>query len=113
MYFKRVHRIKTQQNIELITFALTWCANIFVGCSVTPHFFFGRSLPFLSLSIILKNKNNLHMGSFNYTIHIRSNWYMDTGVGDLRVPFLRLILPDLMTYVAKIYQVGLYMLFNI
>ena len=30
---------KTQQNIELMTFALTWCANIFVGCSVTPTFF--------------------------------------------------------------------------
>ena len=30
---------KTQQNIELVTFALTWCANIFVECSVTPTFF--------------------------------------------------------------------------
>ena len=30
---------KTQQNIELMTFALTWCANIFVGRSVTPTFF--------------------------------------------------------------------------
>ena len=30
---------KTQQNIELMTFALTLCANIFVGCSVTPNFF--------------------------------------------------------------------------
>ena len=30
---------KTQQNIERMTFALTWCANIFVGCSVTPLFF--------------------------------------------------------------------------
>ena len=30
---------KTQQNIELMTFALTWCANIFVECSVTPTFF--------------------------------------------------------------------------
>ena len=56
---------KTQQNIELMTFALTWCANIFVGRSVTPTFF-GRSLPFLTLSIILKNKKNLCVGSFNY-----------------------------------------------
>ena len=31
--------LKTQQNIELMTFALTWCANIFVGRSVTPTFF--------------------------------------------------------------------------
>ena len=30
---------KTQQNIERMTFALTWCANIFVGCSVTLTFF--------------------------------------------------------------------------
>ena len=30
---------KTQQNIELMTFALTLCANIFVGYSVTPTFF--------------------------------------------------------------------------
>ena len=30
---------KTQQNIELMTFVSTWCANIFVGCSVTPFFF--------------------------------------------------------------------------
>ena len=30
-----------------------------------PHFFFGRSLPFVILSIILKNKKNLYVGSFN------------------------------------------------
>ena len=57
---------KTQQNIELMTFALTWCANIFVGSSVTPTFFFSRSLPFLTLSIILKHQKNLCVGSFNY-----------------------------------------------
>ena len=56
MYFKRRHRVETHQNIELMTFALTWCANIFVGCSVSPTFFFGRSLPFLILSIILKKQ---------------------------------------------------------
>ena len=53
-----------------------------------PHFFFGSSLPFLILSIILKNKKNLYVGSFNYfsyTIQIGSNWYMDTGVRDLEV----------------------------
>ena len=33
---------------------------------------------------------------------------MDTGVRDLEVVFLSLILADLMTYVAKIYQIGLY-----
>ena len=35
---------------------------------------------------------------------------MDTGVRDLEVAVLRLILPELMTKVAKIYQIGLYML---
>ena len=35
---------------------------------------------------------------------------MDTSVRDLEVAFLKLILPDLMTYVAKIYQIVLYML---
>ena len=34
---------------------------------------------------------------------------MYTGVLDLGAAFLRLILPDLMTYVAKICQIGLYM----
>ena len=53
-----------------------------------PHFFFGRSLPFLILSIILKNEKHLYVGSFNYfsyTIQIGSNWYIDTGVRDLEV----------------------------
>ena len=70
-----------------------------------PLFFFGRSLPFLILHIILKNKKNLCVGSFNYfsyTIQIGSKWYTDPGVRDLEDPFLRLILPDIMTSVAKI-----------
>ena len=65
-----------------------------------PHFFFGRSLPFLTLSIILKNKKDLCVGSFNYfsyTIKKESNRYMDAGVRDLEVVFLRLILADFMT----------------
>ena len=59
-----------------------------------PHFFFGISLPFLILSITLKNKKNLYVGSFNffsYTIQLGSNWYMymDTGVRDLEVAFFK------------------------
>ena len=57
-----------------------------------PSVFFGRSLPFLILSIILKTKKNLYGGSFNYfsyTIQIGSNWYMDTGVRDLKVAFFK------------------------
>ena len=76
-----------------------------------PHFFFGRSFPFMILSIILKNKKNMFVGSFNYfscTIQIGLKWYMDTGVRDLEVAFFRLILHDVMTYVAEIYQIGLY-----
>ena len=79
---------------------------------MTPTFF-GRSVPFLILSIILKNKKicawEVLIISHN-TIQIGSNWYMDTGARDLEVAFLRLILPDLMTSVAKIYQIGLYVL---
>ena len=88
MYFKRAHRVETQQNIELMTFAVTWSANIFVGCSVTPTFF--RQITSFSDSFRYnkKWKQNLYMGSFNYfsyTIQIGSNWYMDTGVRDLEV----------------------------
>ena len=34
---------------------------------------------------------------------------MDRGLRDLEVAFLRLILPDLMAYVAKVYQIVLCM----
>ena len=57
-----------------------------------PHFFFGKSLPFLILSIILKNEKNLYVGSFNffsYTIQTGSNWYIDTGLRDLEVAFFK------------------------
>ena len=59
---------------------------------MTPTFFFGKSLPFPTLFNILKNKKNLCVGSFNYfsyTIEKRSNWYMDTGVRDLKVVFFK------------------------
>ena len=75
-----------------MTFALTSCANIFVGSSVTPTFFSADHFLFLTLSIILKNPKNLCVGSFNYlsyTIKKGSNWYMDTGVRDLEVVFFR------------------------
>ena len=58
---------------------------------MTPTFL-GRSLPFLILSIIPTNQKNLYVGSYNYfsfTVHIRSNWYMDTGVRELEVVFLK------------------------
>ena len=58
---------------------------------MTPTFF-GRSLPFLLLFIILKNRKNLYLGSFNcfsYAIEIGSNWHMDIGVHDLEVAFFK------------------------
>ena len=57
-----------------------------------PQFFFGRSHPFQTLSIILKNKKNMCVGSFNYfsyTVKKGSNWYLDTGVRDLEVVFFK------------------------
>ena len=90
MYFKRAHRVETQQNIELMTFALTLCGEYFGWMLNNALFFFGRSLPFLILSIILKK--NLYVRSFNYfsyTIQTESNWYMDTGVRDLEVAFFK------------------------
>ena len=56
---------KTQQNIERMTFGLTWCANIFVGCSVTP-LFFQQITSFSDSFHHTKNKKNLCVGSFNY-----------------------------------------------
>ena len=99
MYFKRAHRVETQQNKELMTIALTWCANVFVGCSVTPTFF--RQITSFSADSFLytKRQKNLYVGSFNYF-----SFYYSRKV------ILRLILPDLMTYVAKIYQICLSML---
>ena len=39
MHFKSAHRVETQLTIELMTFALTRCTNILVGCLMTPTFF--------------------------------------------------------------------------
>ena len=92
MYFKHAHQVETQQNIQLLNFAITRSLNIFVGCSVAPTFFFGRSLPFLILSTILKNKKNLCVGNFNYfsyAIQIGSKWYMDKDVRDVQVAFFK------------------------
>ena len=73
-----------------------------------PQIFFGRSLPFLILSIILKSKK-ICTWKVLIISHILFT-KMDTGVLDLAVAYIGLILPDLMTYGAKIYQIGLYML---
>ena len=92
MYFKRAHLVETRQNIELMTFAVTCSANIFVGCSVTPTFF--RQITSFSDSFHYAKKQKkicaqeVLIISHN-TIQIGSNWYMDTGVRDLEVAFFK------------------------
>ena len=57
-----------------------------------PHFFFGRTLPFLILSFILKTKRICTWEVLiisHYTIHIRSNLYMNTGLCDLGTAFFK------------------------
>ena len=57
---KDLLHIETQQNIKLVTFAVTWYANIFVGRSVTPtQFFFQQITSFSDSFIILKKKNSV------------------------------------------------------
>ena len=68
---------------------LTWCGNIFVGCSVTPTFF-RQITSFSDCFHYTKKQKNLYVGSCNYflyTIQKGSNWYMDRGVRDLEVAF--------------------------
>ena len=96
--FKSVHRVKNSTKYRADDLCTNFVCDYFCWILDDPtHFFFGRSLPFLILSIILKNKKNLYVGSFNYfsyTIQIGSNWYMDTGVRTQKLYFLRLILAD-------------------
>ena len=58
-----------------------------------PRFFFRQIISFSGAShYTKKQKKNLYAGSFNYfsySIHKRSNWYMDTGVRDLEVVFFK------------------------
>ena len=51
MYFKRAHRVETQQNTELMTFTVTQSPNVFVGCSVTLTFFAADNLLFWFLPL--------------------------------------------------------------
>ena len=78
---------------------------------MTPTFFFGRSLPFPSLSIILKNKKKSVWEVLIISHILLKKVELVLGyrcVRDLEVVFLRLILADLIANVAKIYQIGLY-----
>ena len=72
-----------------------------------PHLFFGRSLPFLFISIITKNKIILCVESCNYfafTIQMGSSCYINTGVRDLEVALFKAYSTcEEIALVAKIY----------
>ena len=75
--FKRAHRVENSTKYRADDLCVNLVCEYFCWMLGDPHFFFGRSLPFLALSIILKNRKNLCVGSFNYfsyTIKKGSNW---------------------------------------
>ena len=90
--FKRAHRFENSTKHRADDLCGNLVCEYFCWMLGDPNFFFSRSLPFPTLYIILKNKKNLCVGSFNYfsyTIKKGSNWYMDTGVRDLEVVFFK------------------------
>ena len=89
LIFKRAHRVEISTKYRADDLCVNLVCEYICWMLGDPHSFFGRSLPFLILSIILK-KQNLYVGSFNYfsyTIQKGSNWYMDRGLRDLEVAF--------------------------
>ena len=90
--FKRAHRVENSTKYRADDLCVNLVCEYFCWTLGDAHFFFGRSLPFLNLSIILRNKKNLCVGSlnyFSYSFQKGSNWYMDTGVRDLEVVFFK------------------------
>ena len=74
-----------------MTFALTWCANIFVGHSVAP-LFFRQISSFSDYFHYTKKQKKSVRGKFQVFLIFflkGSNWYMDTGVRDLEVVFFK------------------------
>ena len=64
--FTRAQRVENSTKYRTDDLCVNLVCEYFYWMLGDPHFFFGRSLPFLTLSIILKNKKNLSVGSFNY-----------------------------------------------
>ena len=64
--FKRAHRFENSTKHTADDLCVNLVCEYFCWILGDPHFFSGRSLSFLTLFIILKNKKNLCMGSFNY-----------------------------------------------
>ena len=90
--FKCAHRFENSTKHRADDLCVNLVCEYFCWKLGDPHFFFGRSLPFLTLFIILKNKK-VCVWEVLIISHILlkkgSNWYMDTGVRDLKVVFFK------------------------
>ena len=89
-YFQaRAHRYENSTKHRADDLCVNLVCEYFCCMLGDPHFFFGRSLPFLTLFIILKNKKICEWEVLiisHILLKKGSNWYMDTGVRDLRWP---------------------------
>ena len=89
----RVHRVENSTKYRADDHCVNLVCEYFRWILGDPHFF--PADHFLSWFFPLysvKNEKNFSVGSvyfFSYTIQIGSNWYMDTGVRDLEVPFFK------------------------
>ena len=87
-YIKHAHRAKHLTKCSADGRCVNFVREYFCWMHGDPHLFFGRSLTFLIISIITKNKRILCIESCNYftfTIQMGSNFYINTGVRDLEV----------------------------
>ena len=88
-----IHQARApSKNVVLMAAALTWCENIFVGCTVTPTFFSVDHFLLRFFTLKQKTKKILCVGSFNYfafTIHMGSHCYINRGVRDLEVALFK------------------------
>ena len=64
--FKRAHRVENSTKYRAHELCVNFVCEYFCWMFDDPHFFFGRSLSFLILSIILKKHKNLYVRSFKY-----------------------------------------------
>ena len=90
-YIKRAHRAKHLKKCSADGSCVNLVRGYFCWMHGDPHLFFGRSLPFLIISIVTKNKKILCMGSCNYfafTIQMGLN-YINTGLRDLEVALFK------------------------
>ena len=62
--FKRAHQVENSTKYRADDLCANLVCEYFCWMLGDPHFFFGRSLPFLILCIILKNKKKSVRGKF-------------------------------------------------